>query len=210
MKQAAALPVSGWLQAARAVLLLLAVLWTAKFVWSVVVFSHAAGEVCTASLQECRDRQQLTPADIASLQADGVSIQQYTLVQVGYRIVMLFSLGTIGSFQGLLAYQYPQAAYFLNLIQFPAYLSLPLFFYSFPTGKVALRRKIQEMIDWRFYRQKYDTEKALAGFAVTASRETDLELLASATLYVAQQTIQPRQMSLWMRPRMEHKPESQE
>ncbi len=62
-----------------------------------------------------------------------------------------------------------------------------------------LRRRLQDIIDGRFYRQKYDAEQALASFSDAAQKETDVERLSSALLQVAQRTIQPQQISLWMR-----------
>jgi hypothetical protein len=54
-----------------------------------------------------------------------------------------------------------------------------------------LRRRLQEIIDQRFYRQKYDAEKALGEFAAAARSETDLHLLASRLVKVVQETLQP-------------------
>ena len=40
-----------------------------------------------------------------------------------------------------------------------------------------LRRRIQDVIDRRFFRKKYDAERVLAQFAITAGDETDLDVL---------------------------------
>jgi hypothetical protein len=61
-------------------------------------------------------------------------------------------------------------------------------------------RRVQESIDRRFYRQKYDAEKALAEFAATARNETDLESLASMLVRVVSETVQPEHVSMWMKP----------
>jgi hypothetical protein len=63
-----------------------------------------------------------------------------------------------------------------------------------------LRRRIQAFIDQRFYRQKYNAEQALSDFAVVARQETDLEELTRQVVGVVEQTVQPEQISLWLRP----------
>lgn len=62
-----------------------------------------------------------------------------------------------------------------------------------------LRRRVQAAIDRRFYRQKYDAEQALAQFAAAARDETDLETLTTQVVSIVQQTMQPEQVSLWLR-----------
>jgi hypothetical protein len=61
------------------------------------------------------------------------------------------------------------------------------------------RRKVQNFIDRRFYRRKYNASKALAGFSATARDEVDLELLTAELLRMVEETIQPAHVSLWLR-----------
>jgi hypothetical protein len=61
-----------------------------------------------------------------------------------------------------------------------------------------LRRRIQDFIDRRFYRQKYNTEQALADFAEAARSETDLEALTGKLVEVVSQTMQPKRVSVWL------------
>jgi hypothetical protein len=65
-----------------------------------------------------------------------------------------------------------------------------------------LRRRVQNMIDRRFYRHKYDAEKTLAAFSVTVREDAyaDLDKLTEAVLAVVEETMQPAHVSLWLRP----------
>ncbi len=62
-----------------------------------------------------------------------------------------------------------------------------------------LRRRIQDFIDRRFYRKKYDAEKALAQFAEAARNETDIQCLNEALVDVVQDTMQPETVTLWLK-----------
>ncbi len=68
-----------------------------------------------------------------------------------------------------------------------------------------LRRWLQNFIDRRFYRQKYDAEQALARFAAAARTGIELEQLSTHLVGTVQSTLQPERTSLWLR-RGLHKP----
>lgn len=61
-----------------------------------------------------------------------------------------------------------------------------------------LRKRIQDFIDRRFYRSKYDAEKALADFAATARSETEIEPLTNRLVNVVQANMQPNSVGLWL------------
>jgi len=63
-----------------------------------------------------------------------------------------------------------------------------------------LRSRIQQIVDNRFYRRKYDAQLALEQFNEKLRDEVDLSQIRSAVVTVLDQTIQPDTVSLWLAP----------
>ena len=63
-----------------------------------------------------------------------------------------------------------------------------------------LRRWVQTAVDRRFYRQKYDAQQVLAQFAQVTQDETEIEALTAELLRVVQETMQPEQVRIWLKP----------
>jgi len=68
-----------------------------------------------------------------------------------------------------------------------------------------LRRQVQAFVDRRFYRSKYDAKKTLEAFSTRLREQTNLSTLSDDLVGMAKETMQPAQVSLWLRPRCPRK-----
>jgi hypothetical protein len=62
------------------------------------------------------------------------------------------------------------------------------------------RRRIQQAVDRRFNRAKYHAATAIEAYSVRLRDQLDLDTLSAELLAVVDQTMEPAQMSLWLRP----------
>lgn len=62
-----------------------------------------------------------------------------------------------------------------------------------------LRRRVQDIIDRRFFRMQYDAQQVLTQFAQTARDQVEMEALQADLLRVVQETLQPIHISTWLK-----------
>ena len=62
------------------------------------------------------------------------------------------------------------------------------------------RRRVQAVVDRRFNRRRHDAAQTIAAFSTRLRQQVDLDTLTAELLAVVDQTMQPTQVSLWLRP----------
>ena len=165
------------LRIAQVVWVILITLAIAKFTLSIVVYHQVSGEICTGSMQDCHDRQQITLQDVDSLRENGISLEQWAIYNILYRVfsalifcvvgllifirkrddpvalflsLFLVLFGTFGGLGGYLTARFPEYALWFSLIEYPAFVAIALFFFAFPNGRVVPRFAWIFIIIWSF------------------------------------------------------------
>ena len=134
----------------------------------------------------------------------GVSILRYRL----YDIDALINRALVyGSLTVALAGAYVGLVFGFQTLLAPFTAESDLAIAASTLGVAALfrpvRSRMQDFIDRRFYRRKFDAEQTVAQFSVHLRNEVELAAVTSQLTDVVQETMEPSHVSLWMRPVVE-------
>ena len=64
-----------------------------------------------------------------------------------------------------------------------------------------VRRRVQQVVDRRFNRARYDADQAIAAFAARLKDAVDLDSVRDDLAGVVQQALEPAHISVWISPR---------
>jgi hypothetical protein len=62
------------------------------------------------------------------------------------------------------------------------------------------RRRVQQAVDCRFNRRRYDAAKTIEAFSTRLREQIDLDTLSAELLAVVDQTVEPTRVSFWLAP----------
>jgi hypothetical protein len=133
--------------------------------------------------------------------ATGIAVVRYRLYEVDRLINRTLVYGTVTALLGLV---YAAGVFGLGGLLNPAGEQSALAVAASTLAVAALfqpaRRRVQQGVDRRFNRRRYDAAKTIEAFSARLREEIDLDTLSAELLAVVNQTMEPTRASLWLRP----------
>ena len=128
-----------------------------------------------------------------------IAITRYHLFDIELIIRRTLAYGVLTAVLGLVYYgSIVVLTQLLGSVAGDSSIALVLSTLLIATLFTLLRRRVQNFIDRRFYRQKYDAARAIESFSATARNQVEFEHLTRQLVNAVEETIQPDKISLWL------------
>jgi MFS family permease len=131
----------------------------------------------------------------------GIAVLRYRLYEIDRLVNRTLVYGTLTALLGLV---YAAGVFGLGSLLNPTGEESALAVAASTLAVAALfqpaRRRIQQAVDRRFNRRRYNAAKTIDAFALRLRDQVDLDTLTGELLTVVQQTVEPTKASLWLRP----------
>ncbi|MPZ91665.1 MAG: SpoIIE family protein phosphatase [Actinobacteria bacterium] len=125
----------------------------------------------------------------------GISVLRYRLWDLD---VLINKTLVYGALTGILALGYGAIVVTIGTFVTRSYLTVAVATLLVSLAAQPLRRRIQDLIDRRFYRARYDAARTVDDFTARLRQEIDLETLSNELLTVVSQTVAPTGVSVWV------------
>ena len=144
----------------------------------------------------------LTPLSVALIpMATGAAITRYRLygIDVIIRRTLIYSTLTfIFAILYLAAVLALQAFFFWFTDQERSNIAIVISTLVIATLFSPIRSWVQNLIDRRFFRARYDADQAISSFLADMSQEVDLHQIVARTEQVVEETLQPQDVFVWL------------
>ena len=131
----------------------------------------------------------------------GIAVLRYRLYEIDRLVNRTLVYGTLTALLGLV---YAAGVFGLGSLLNPTRGESALAVAASTLAVAALfqpaRRRVQQVVDRRFNRRRYDAAKTIDAFAVRLREQVDLDTLSAELLTVVDQTMEPAKACLWLRP----------
>lgn len=144
----------------------------------------------------------LTPLSVALIPlATGAAITRYRLYGIDLiirRTLIYSTLTFIFAILYLAAVLALQALFFWFTDQERSSIAIVISTLVIATLFSPIRTWVQNLIDRRFFRARYDADQAISSFLADMSQEVDLQQIVARTEQVVEETLQPQDVFVWL------------
>jgi hypothetical protein len=134
--------------------------------------------------------------------AIGIAVTRYRLYDID---VLINRTIVYGALSAVLVAAYVSGVAAFQFLLSPLTAGSPIAVAASTLAVVALfqplRRRIQTLVDRRFYRQRYDAERTLDLFSDRLRDHIDIDMLERELVAIARDTMRPTHASVWLRER---------